>query len=470
MKKYGLRITGDQHRQINALLFPSDEHEAVVFALCGTLRTDNHYILTVREIIAVPSDYYLERTPNRVRWMTEFLPDLLDDAMKEKLALLKIHSHPGGLKEFSSFDDDADIDLFRSVYGWFDDDLIHASAIMTPDGELIARVITSTGEFVPVNKIAVAGDDLYFWFSGGGGERLPAYTQRHAQAFGEGTAQTLRKLSVAVVGCSGTGSPVVEQLKRLGVGRLVLVDPDRVEEKNLNRILGATMDDARQGRFKVDVLADEIARTGLGTKVLPLPKNLHCSDVIKAVAECDVIFGCVDSVDGRHLLNRLAVYYLVPYFDVGVRLDADGQGGVNQICGTVHYLQADRSSLLSRGVYTLEQLRAADLKRTSPEVYQEQLQSKYIIGVAEDRPAVISINMYFASLAVNELLLRLHRCRDDSNADYAIHCISLTQGAIYSDVDNEPCSLLSRHVGRGDVNPLLNLPSLSGELLRGATQ
>lgn len=470
MKKYGLRITGDQHRQINAMLFPGDENESVVFALCGTLRADNHYILTVRDVIAVPTDCYLERTPNRVHWMTEFLPDLLDKAMKEKLAILKIHSHPGGMREFSSFDDEADIDLFRSVYGWFDDGLIHASAIMTLDGELIARVIIPTGQFVPVSKIAVAGDDLSFWFSGEECETLPAYTQRHAQAFGEGTAQTLRKLSVAVVGCSGTGSPVVEQLKRLGIGRLVLVDPDRVEEKNLNRILGATMEDAQQGRFKVDVLADEIARTGLGTEVLPLPENLHSADIINAVAECDVIFGCVDSVDGRHLLNRLAVYYLVPYFDVGVRLDADGNGGVSQICGTVHYLQADRSSLLSRGVYTLEQLRAADLKRTSPEAYQEQLQSKYIIGVAEDRPAVISINMYFASLAVNEFLLRLHRCRDDTNADYAIHCISLTQGAIYSDVDNEPCSVFSRHVGRGHVNPLLNLPSLSEELLGGGTQ
>jgi hypothetical protein len=465
MKKYGLRITGDQHRQIRAMLFPGDENESVVFALCGSLRTDNHYILTVREVIAVPSNCYLERTPSRVRWITEFLPDLLDKAMKEKLALLKIHSHPGGLRAFSSTDDEADIDLFRSVYGWFDNDFIHASAIMMPDGELIARVITSTGQLILISKIAVAGDDLYFWFSGEECETLPAYTQ----AFGEGTAQTLRKLSVAVVGCSGTGSPVVEQLKRLGVGRLVLVDPDRVEEKNLNRILGATMDDARQGRFKVDVLADEIARTGLGTEVLPLPENLHSLDVIKAVAECDVIFGCVDSVDGRHLLNRLAVYYLNPFFDIGVRLDADGNGSVNQICGTVHYLQADRSSLLSRGVYTLDQLRSADLKRTSPEVYQEQLQSKYIVGIAEDRPAVISINMYFASLAVNEFLLRLHRCRDDSNADYAIHCISLTQGATYSDVDDEPCSVLSRHVGRGDVNPLLNLPSLSGELLKGAT-
>ena len=63
-----------------------------------------------------------------------------------------------------------------------------------------------------------------------------AFTLRHAQAFGTGTTALLRNLSVAIVGCSGTGSIVAEQLARLGAGRLVLVDPDRVEEKNLNRI------------------------------------------------------------------------------------------------------------------------------------------------------------------------------------------------------------------------------------------
>jgi hypothetical protein len=169
----------------------------------------------------------------------------------------------------------------------------------------------------------------------------------------------------------------------------------------------------------------------------------------------------MDSIDGRHLLNRLAVYYLVPYLDVGVKLEADGQGGINQICGTAHYLQPGGSSLLSRGVYSPEQLRAADLRRTNPVAYREQLRSKYIVGVAEERPAVVSVNMLFASMAVNELLLRLHPCRDDGNAPYASFCLSLTQGMIYQEPDGQPCERLARHAGRGDVAPLLSLPSLS---------
>jgi hypothetical protein len=200
---------------------------------------------------------------------------------------------------------------------------------------------------------------------------------------------------------------------------------------------------------------------GLGTEVLPLARNLYDAEVVKIVAGCDVLFGCMDSIDGRHLLNRIATFYSIPYFDIGVKLEANGVGGIEQICGTVHYLQPDGSSLLSRRVYTLDQLHAAGLHRTNPDAYREQLKSKYIVGVQEDRPAVISVNMHIASLAVNEFLARLHAYRDDSNADFAIHRISLTQAQIYHESDGAPCPALSRHVGRGDTSPLLDMPELS---------
>jgi hypothetical protein len=458
-----LRMTGRQHSLLRAHLFPGDGNEAVAVALCGRRAGDSRHVLTVRKIVPVLYEECSVRTPLRVSWSTDrVLPPLLDEAARRGLALLKIHSHPGGFAEFSETDDESDRDLFPSVYGWTDGENPHASAIMLPSGRIFGRIVKEDGAFELLPLVSVVGDDLrYFWRSSDGAEHVPEFARRHAQAFGAGTTCALRRLAVAVVGCSGTGSPVIEQLARLGVGRLVIVDPDRVEEKNLNRILNATMEDVRRGRFKVEVLEQAIRRMGLGTEVVPLARNLFDPEVVRQVAECDVLFGCMDSVDGRHLLNRLASFYSLPYFDVGVKLVADGRGGVEQICGTVHYLQPDGSSLLSRGVYTIEQLRAAGLKRTNPEAYRDQLREKYIVGIQEDRPAVISVNMQLASTAVNELLARLHDYRDDGNAPFAINRISLTQAQAYYEADGEPCPTLARHVGRGDVLPLLELPELS---------
>lgn len=137
-------------------------------------------------------------------------------------------------------------------------------------------------------------------------------------------------------------------------------------------------------------------------------------------------------------------------------------GGVNQVCGSVHYLQPGGSSLLSRHVYSLEQVRAAGMMRTDPQQYQRLLDEGYLRGVQEDRPAVVQLNTLIASLAVNELLARLHPYRLDPNAEHAVTRISLSHGIFEHEADGEPCPVLSRHAGRGDVEPLLDWPELSG--------
>ena len=456
-----LRMTGLQHEKLQKHLLPGDGLEAVAVALCGRYEYGETEILTIREVHPIAYEDCSVRTPLRVTWSTKSILPLLKKAARKNWAILKIHSHPGGFSQFSETDDEADKDLFNSIYGWFDDDFNHASSIMLPDGKMFGRIVTPDGDFEDISIISVAGDNIYFWHSNNEPIEIPEFAQRHAQAFGSGTFNILKNLSVAVIGCSGTGSPVIEQLARLGVGKLVIVDPDCVEEKNLNRILNTNFQDSQDKQLKVNVLAEAVSKMGTGTKVIPIPLNLYNTDVVKTVAGCDLLLGCMDSVDGRHLLNKIAVFYNIPYIDVGVKLVADKKGGVDQICGSVHYLQPDRSSLMSRGVYTSQKLFAESLKRTNPGEYQNRVEEKYIEGVSEDRPAVISVNMQFAAIAVNEFLARIHQFRDDENSKYASTTISLTQAHTYYSEEGEPCKVLSRHVGRGDVSPLLDMPELS---------
>jgi hypothetical protein len=264
-----------------------------------------------------------------------------------------------------------------------------------------------------------------------------------------------------VIGCSGTGSPVVEQLARLGVGRLILVDPDKIEVKNLNRILNATREDAVLGRLKVEVLAKAIANMGLGTEVDMVPDNLLSPKAVQIVATADLVVGCMDGVEGRHLLNRLATYYSLPYLDIGVKLVADGIGGIDEACGAIHFIRPDGATLLDRNVYTMKQVKAEGLRRTDPHAYREQVKAGYIHGIHEDRPAVISVNMQMASCAVNELLARLHPYRLDANSDSAVIRQSFIQAVEYREWQGNPSAMFARFIGRGDTVPLLGLPELS---------
>lgn len=455
-----LRLSQKDHIALREHLLPGDGLEAVAVALCGRRRSRSNHCLTVRSIVPIPYDECKERTPDRVTWSTQRLIPLLEEAGRRDLAILKIHSHPGGYPQFSSVDDESDTDLFNSVFGWTDSEFPHASAVMLPDGRLFGRAILRDGSFQPLDSILVPGDDIHFWTSEYGGT-VPAFAQRHAQLFGSGTTRRLREIAVAVVGCSGTGSPVIEQLARLGVGRLVLVDPDHVEEKNLNRILNARREDAYLKRPKVEVMARAVASMGFATEVEIIQEDSATPRAVKAVAECDVVFGCMDGVEGRHMLNRLAAFYLLPYFDVGVRLVADGRGGIDEASGAVHYVRPDGTTLQDRKVYNAEQLKAAGLKRTDPKAYREQVRIGYIRGVEEDRPAVISINMQMASTAVNEFLARLHPYRYDDNGDFAVLRRSFIQGTEYRESEEAPSGSFFRQLGKADVRPLLSMPELS---------
>ncbi|MDP9316780.1 MAG: ThiF family adenylyltransferase [Chloroflexota bacterium] len=460
-----LSLTVEQHERIMRHLFPGDGKEAVAIVLCGRRAGDRRHRLMVREIQKVPYDVCSDRTATRVTWPPEVIEPMLDRAETEHLSVIKIHSHPAGYTRFSPTDDEGDARLLPMIRGWIGADIPHGSVVMLPDGQMFGRILEGSGQLIPIAVINVVGHDLLFWYPYGGSAELPSFVASHAQAFDEGTVQRLRRLSVAVIGCSGTGSPLVEQLFRLGVGELVLVDDDQMEDRNINRILNSTMQDVRDERPKVDVLGDAIRRAELGTNVITIRKNLWDPDVIRAVAQCDIVFGCMDTVDGRFLLNMLATYYTIAYFDIGVRLDAvpDGpeKGRIREVCGTVHYLQPGRSSLMSRGLFTLNQVAEAGLRRRDPEAHARQVQDGYIAGVTAHRPAVISVNMFAASLAVSELLARLHPFREEPNREYASVTFSLSSMELILEPEEGCCEILQAYVGVGDTTPLLRLPELS---------
>ncbi len=462
-----LRLTGGQVRRLHAHLF-HDDKEAVAIALCGQRRGTGHQLL-VHKLILIPHEDCDVRSATTIAWSTDLIIPALVEANRRGWSVVKFHSHPGGYNAFSEQDDRSDAALFPSISGWIDHEVRHASVVMLPDGTMFGRTVDNLGQFQPIDAIVVAGEALKIWryadVTGYGPiAPTPTYALRHARAFGAITTRRLSGLTVALIGCSGTGSIVIEQLYRLGVGRLVIIDPDVVKDHNLNRILNSTATDAKAKRPKVQVIHDALMKVGLGPEILPIARSLYSAEAIKAVAECDIVFGCVDSAEARYLMNRIAAFYVLPYFDVGVALDADNGGRITQVCGYIHYVQPDLSSMVSRGAVSMEDVRAEGERRRNPDHYAELRRAGYIRNVKEDRPAVMSVNAVFSGLIVNEFLARLHDFRDDPGDLYATIGFSLSQMAIYPEAETgTPCRLFARHVGRGDTDLLLDMPEFSAE-------
>lgn len=468
MKKYKLRLTHDQYIEINKHLFPGDGNEAIAFALCGFYESDTEEIFTINKVELYPHDKCTIRLPDRVEWSPPDIIPLFESCRKNNLRLIKIHCHPGYWPEFSQIDNKSDIELSDTLTGWINRDEDIMSLIMLPDGHLFGRVIDANKEFKTLETVIVIGDDIKIYEPINNVEEpIPIFlnednnTQiRTEQAFGEGTVNKLKNLKIGVVGCSGTGSIVAELLGRLGVREIVLVDDDKVEFKNLNRIINSKKSDAISNNYKVSVLKRAIEDFGTNVLVTAIPKSLFEYEAYHNIASCDVVFGCMDKIDGRHLLNRISTFFCSAYFDVGVRLDANGIGGINDIIGRVDYVKPGGSSLLSREKYTIKQLIAADLARTDPMEYKRQVSEKYIKEVNVDSPAVISINMMFSSQAVTELLARIHPFRDKANVYYSSVVFSISGFLLTNDKYEEPDVELLNKVGKATTHPYLDSPIL----------
>ena len=93
---------------------------------------------------------------------------------------------------------------------------------------------------------------------------------------------SLGRLSICIIGVSGTGSIVAEQLARIGIGEIILIDFDKIGDRNLNRILNATR--ANIGALKVEMFADAIRRYRSDGDVISVPNSVATRDAILAGA------------------------------------------------------------------------------------------------------------------------------------------------------------------------------------------
>ena len=457
MRSALLAMTASQHRRVSEHLFPGDGLEAEAVLVCNQGTGRLHQRLVVSEVLLLPHRRS-QRKKDFVSWpFSEYLePERIASIDRNGQSIVTIHSHPKGYPRFSKLDDRTDRELFDSVSAWFDDERMNGSAIMTPDLAIRARTVTPDGSFVEANAVSSVGDDVRVWKHGAAEAGVEAHEARIAQTFGKGTLELLRSLRVGVVGCSGTGSIVVELLARNCVGAMVLVDDDVMEPKNLNRIVNGSMEDAQAGRPKVDALRQAVEKMGLGTSVHACRCLTDSKEAVAALIDCDVLFGCVDSAFGRYHLDCLASAYCLPYFDVGVNLDADGQGGVADADAVAHYVHPEGSSLLSRGAYTMEQVTAESWRRNDEAHYERQRAAGYLRQVDEDQPAVISLNMQAACMAFNDFMARVHSYRLDRNGCFATQRVRLVHGAYEATADSgEPHPLFAKYAGMGDGSVLV---------------
>lgn len=179
---------------------------------------------------------------------------------------------------------------------------------------------------------------------------------RTISAWGSKTQEDLSRLKVGIVGLGSVGSIVAEILARSGVSNFVLIDFDSIEEKNLDRTLGASKFDI--GKEKVSVITKSIRKSASSPKtIIDCIKFSVCEEKgFKSALNCDIIFSCVDRPWPRQILNLIAYAHLIPVIDGGIFVRTNkSQTRLIGADWKAHVVGNERSCLECIGQYNSQQ-------------------------------------------------------------------------------------------------------------------
>lgn len=324
-----LRIIPSARRELEKLLFcRHPRREWGAFFRFGYHRAPWGLALSFVEMLPpLPGD--LDRASGIVSFNPAYISRMLEEREKSPLGIGVIHSHPLATGVWPSpLDDDMDL-YYARLFKPYGRERPYASLIFNrnQEGDLVfSGRLFDRDLWLPVETLYTVGDRIERQESSlllkpktvrAKGE---SFVERWENLVGPVVTERFARAKFGIVGCSGTGSPVVEALARAQVGAFVVVDAQRAARSNLERIHGSTRKDveAPVPPYKVELMWRLIRDINPTAEVTALVGNILDDEVWGELLSCDIVLGCTDTYHGRAALGDLASLYLVAVIDVGV--------------------------------------------------------------------------------------------------------------------------------------------------------
>lgn len=418
-----LRISEEDFDELEAHLFPgdNDEHGAVLGV--GVVSTARGKRLLVRKVFKAQDGIDYVPGDRGYRKLTgAFVAECLIECEEQGLGYVAVHCH-GGVNQ-ASFSM-TDLDSHERGYPALLENLdgMPVGALVFAKNAVAGDIWLSDTERHELNGFSVVGNRPFMLTDGhdlNDDEQSDPIFDRQVRMFGEMGQRLLQQQKVAVIGAGGVGAIVVEQLSRMGVGEIVVIDDDRVERSNLNRLVGSVPSDVSppviykyipllnkirpfKARLKVDIAKRHAIRSGTISKISAVPFSITSSIATEYLLDSDYIFLAADTAQARLVYNSVVNQYLVPGVQMGVKIQTDKSSGeVVDIAAWVRRTLPGHGCLWCNGLISPVKLREESLS------IDQKRQQQYIVGEEDvHAPSVIMLNGIVASLAVDAYVERL---------------------------------------------------------------
>lgn len=397
-----MRFAQTQWEQLHNHLYPGDggEHAAVVLAALVE-RPGHAPRLLVREVhLAQDGVDYGVSPQGHGRLSATFINRAIVRARNERMVYLHVHNHGSDRSvEFSGVDYashergyPALLDIAKGM---------PVGALVFGLRSLQVDLWWSKTERAKLKHCTVVSSRIQRLYSSPSRAPKAAYrpsVDRQVRFLGEAGQAQLAGARVAVVGLGGVGSMVVQDLVRMGIGELLLIDSDRFEETNLSRVVTSIFRDAARKPPKTELAARYAKLVNPSVRCEVIDDDVAYEDVADKLVDCDFIFLCADTMRARLVVNAIVNQHLIPAVQVGSKILLAKEGGkLEQFYSVVRHMRPGCGCLVCNELISGYRLA---IEEKSDEDWRAQ---NY--GTETSNPSVITLNGIGASRATHDFLM-----------------------------------------------------------------
>ena len=353
------------HNQLcNFLLEPVRKgylQEKLCFALWHPSYSLNRLSALISEFIIPKEEEY--SLHGNVSFDSSYLVRAIQICHKKKCGLAFIHNHlTDGWQSMSREDIIAERDKISPPA--YSTNLPLVGLTLGTDEQWSARFWikkNNTYKKVWCDKIRIVGKKIDVQYNEDKFEKpiSKAKLKRTVATWGSACQNKIARLKVGIIGLGSVGNLVAESVVRMGIQHLTLIDGDKVETHNLDRLLYATEKDI--GKYKVSLTKKHVRASAVAEGFIVKAYNSYLQDkkCYKSVLDCDILFSCVDRPLPKDILNNIAYVHYIPVIFGGIFIDNKKNNKLAQAIWS--------TSVLSPGFRCLR----CDNQYTTSEVVQE---------------------------------------------------------------------------------------------------
>jgi len=394
----------------------SREHFAVL--LGKTHKIDGYTMITVIDLLFLEQSDYNQQNVAFLRIKKDFIHKALVELTNryDVDTIIDVHTHPFTQTSVSfSATDDGDEQTFFLFLNEKFEGINYASIVFSQrrysarvwtfsNGSLVARralLKTQTSrENIVSSDFHEYADEHYEKTAVTAGE---GFFNRSALALGLDVMRTIMHDQViSIVGVGGLGSVVAEHLIHMGFHEINLIDPDVLEMSNLNRVVGAYYEDARQKRYKVDVVKRHVTHINPKATVLACKKDIHDKEMESVLALSDWMIVATDNHSSRLKVQEISVKFFVPLLSLGVNITVK-DSKIEDMSGEVITARVG-DYLCLHCLNRINPIQVASERHPDQTIREELVKRGYVTGKDIKEPAVKTLNTALATMAVEMLI------------------------------------------------------------------